>query len=240
MNLRETNKKNFYEGMRDGIPIAIAYLAVSFTLGIAARQMGISALEATVMSLTNSTSAGQFAALSAIATGTTYLELAVMQFVINLRYMLMSCSLSQKIDPDYSMIHRFLMGGGVTDEIFGISIARKGKLNPFYMYGAMILAVPSWALGTCLGVVLGNILPQAVIGALSVAIYGMFIAIIIPPAKENKVLATLIPIAMVCSYGFTKLPGLCRISSGMRVIILIVVLAGLAAIFFPIKEEAYE
>ena len=235
--IKQINQRNYCEGMRDAVPIALGYLAVSFTLGIAAKNVGIGALQATLMSFTNSTSAGEFAALTAIAGGATYLELALMQFVINLRYMLMSCSLSQKIDPEFSVIHRFLMGFGVTDEIFGISIARGGKLNPFYTYGAMSLAIPAWSLGTFLGVVLGNVLPGGVISALSVALYGMFLAIIIPPARDNKIIAGLVVVSMAASFLFAKLPVVRDISSGMRVIILTVMIAGAAAFLFPIKEE---
>lgn len=235
--IKQINQRNYCEGMRDAVPIALGYLAVSFTLGIAAKNVGIGALQATLMSFTNSTSAGEFAALTAIAGGATYLELALMQFVINLRYMLMSCSLSQKIDPEFSVIHRFLMGFGVTDEIFGISIARGGKLNPFYTYGAMSLAIPAWSLGTFLGVVLGNVLPGGVVSALSVALYGMFLAIIIPPARDNKIIAGLVVVSMAASFLFAKLPVVRDISSGMRVIILTVMIAGAAAVLFPIKEE---
>ena len=169
------NRKNYCDGMRDAIPIALGYLAVAFTLGIAARNAGVYALPATIMSLTNTTSAGEFAAITAIAGGVGYAELALMQLVINLRYMLMSCALTQKLDPKFSIIHRFFIGFGVTDEIFGISVARKGKLNPCYMYGAMSIAIPAWTIGTCLGVVLGNVLPGGVVSALSVALYGMFL-----------------------------------------------------------------
>ena len=235
--IKQINQRNYCEGMRDAVPIALGYLAVSFTLGIAAKNVGIRAPQATLMSFTNSTSAGEFAALTAIAGGATYLELALMQFVINLRYMLMSCSLSQKIDPEFSIIHRFLMGFGVTDEIFGISIARGGKLNPFYTYGAMSLAIPAWSLGTFLGVVLGNVLPGGVVSALSVALYGMFLAIIIPPARDNKIIAGLVIVSMAASFLFAKLPVVRDISSGMRVIILTVIIAGAAAVLFPIQVE---
>ncbi len=231
------NKKNYKEGLRDGIPIALGYFAVSFTLGIAAKKAGLSAFQATLMSLTNSTSAGEFAAISAICAGSTYLEMAVMQAVINLRYLLMSCALSQKIDNKVGMINRLIMGGGITDEIFGISISRPGRLNPFYTYGAMSLAIPAWSLGTCIGVVVGSVLPSNVISALSVALYGMFLAVIIPPARENKIIALLITVSMAASYAFSVVPGLKDISSGMTVIILTVVISGAAAFLFPVEEE---
>lgn len=238
--IKQINRRNYCEGMRDAIPIALGYFAVAFTLGIAAKNVGIGALQATLMSFTNSTSAGEFAALTAIAGAASYLELALMQFVINLRYMLMSCSLSQKIDPVFSMGHRFVMGFGITDEIFGISIARRGKLNPFYVYGAMSLAIPAWSLGTFFGVVLGNVLPGGVVSALSVALYGMFLAIIIPPARDNKILAGLVLVSMLVSFLLTRLPLVREISSGMRVIILTVLIAGMAAVLFPIEEETGE
>lgn len=235
--MQSVNKINYREGLQGGVPIALGYLAVSFTLGIAAKKAGLTAFQATLMSFTNSTSAGEFAAISAICAGSSYIEMAVMQAVINLRYLLMSCALAQRIDSSFPLLHRFIMGFGVTDEIFGVSVARPGKLNPFYTYGAMSLAIPAWSLGTFLGVVMGGVLPATVVSALSVALYGMFIAIIIPPARENKVVAGLVVISMAASCAFAHIPGFRQISSGMRVIILTVVIAGLAAVLFPIEED---
>lgn len=235
--MQSVNKINYREGLQGGVPIALGYLAVSFTLGIAAKKAGLTAFQATLMSFTNSTSAGEFAAISAICAGSSYIEMAIMQAVINLRYLLMSCALAQRIDSNFPMFHRFIMGFGVTDEIFGVSVARSGRLNPFYTYGAMSLAIPAWSLGTMLGVIMGSILPTNVVSALSIALYGMFIAIIIPPALENKIIAGLVAISMAASYAFAHIPGLKQISSGMRVIILTVVIAGAAAVLFPIKEE---
>ncbi len=234
--MNSNNLQNFREGLRDGIPIALGYLAVSFTLGIAARNFGIHAVPATIMSLTNFTSAGEFAALGIISMGAPYLELVLSQVIINLRYLLMSCALSQKFSSDTSLFHRFWTGFFITDEIFGISSSRPGRLNPFYTYGAASIAIPGWALGTCLGVILGTALPARITRALSVALYGMFLAIIIPPAKENKVIAGLVIIAMLCSSLFSYLPFLSGISSGMKVIILTVLLSGAAAVLFPVKE----
>ena len=234
--MNSNNLQNFREGLRDGIPIALGYLAVSFTLGIAARNFGIHAVPATIMSLTNFTSAGEFAALGIISMGAPYLELVLSQVIINLRYLLMSCALSQKFSSDTSLFHRFWTGFFITDEIFGISSSRPGRLNSFYTYGAASIAIPGWALGTCLGVILGTALPARITRALSVALYGMFLAIIIPPAKENKVIAGLVIIAMLCSSLFSYLPFLTGISSGMKVIILTVLLSGAAAVLFPVKE----
>lgn len=234
--------------MRDGIPIALGYFAVSFSLGIQAKQIGVSALAATVMSLTNLTSAGEAAALTIIAANASYVEMAISQLVINIRYMLMSCALSQKLDPKASILHRFLVAFGVTDEIFGISISTEGKLNPFYTYGAMSLAIPGWTIGTCLGVIMGNILPVRIVNALSLALYGMFVAIFIPPAKEDKHVRIAVIAAMVCSLACTLLPYVKEISAGTRIIVLTVAIALAAAVLFPIedepelseKEEAYE
>ena len=234
------HKKNFLSGMRDGIPIALGYLAVSFTLGIACRNIGMSAFDATVMSLTNLTSAGEFAALSIMVAGAGYWEMALSQFVINLRYMLMSASLSQKLAPDTPLYHRLLVGYGVTDEIFGISINVPGRLDPFYTYGAISIASPAWALGTCLGVVLGNVLPDRIVVALSVALYGMFIAIIVPPARKDKTLALLVLVSMAASWAFPLVPFLAGISGGMKIILLTVVISFIAAVLFPLPEEKQE
>ncbi len=231
------NKTAFKKGVQDGIPIALGYAAVSFALGIAARNNGLSALEATVMSLLNNTSAGEFAALELIKINAPYAEIALTQLIINLRYLLMSCALSQKLDEKTPFFHRFLIGFDVTDEIFGISIGYPGKLNPFYTYGAMIVSIPCWAFGTCMGVLLGNILPVSVVSALSVALYGMFLAIVIPPARESKVLAGVVLISMAASILFDVIPLPSWISSGMKIILLTVVISLLAAILYPIEED---
>ncbi|MGI6096187.1 MAG: AzlC family ABC transporter permease [Lachnospiraceae bacterium] len=234
-------KVNFQNGVRDGIPIGLGYLAVSFTLGIAAKNAGLTVLQATVMSLTNLTSAGEFAAIGLISAGASYWEMAITQLIINLRYLLMSCALSQKLDSHLPVRHRYFLGLGVTDEIFGISIKARGeaKLNPFYTYGAMSMAVPGWTLGTCMGVIMGNVLPVRLVSALSVALYGMFLAVILPPARTNKVLAGVVAISMLVSFGFDSLPIPEFLPSGMKIILLTVVIAGAAAVLFPIKEEEH-
>ena len=160
-----------------------------------------------------------------------------MTLVANARYLLMSCALSQKLAPETSLIHRFIIGYDVTDEIFGISIAVNGKLNPWYTYGAMTLAIPGWAVGTAMGVVMGNILPLRAVSALSVGLYGMFIATIIPPARKSKIIAALVGISFLTSWLAGRLPLLSGISSGMKTILLTVVIALAAAILFPVKED---
>lgn len=231
------NRAWFAKGIRDGIPISLGYLAVSFTLGIAAKNIGLTVVQASSMSVTNLTSAGEFAALGLIASGTAYLEMAITQLIINLRYCLMSCALSQKLDPQMPFFHRLLVAYGVTDEIFGVSVSVEGKLNPFYTYGLICIAAPGWVIGTGLGVAAGNVLPLRILSAMSVALYGMFIAVIIPPARKDKVLAGLIAVSMLASLLFTYFPLVREISSGFRIIILTIVIAGIAAVLFPVKDE---
>lgn len=235
--MNSSKKLCFSQGIHDGIPIALGYFAVSFTLGIAAKNAGFTPLQAMIVSFTNNASAGEFAGFTLISQGATYAELAIMIIVANARYLLMSCALSQKLSPDLPLIHRFLIGYDVTDEIFGICINVPGKLNPFYVYGAMSIAIPGWSIGTYLGVFMGNILPDNIVSALSVGLYGMFIAIIIPPARKNKILALLITISMLASFLFDKLRIVSSIPSGTRIIILTIILSSLAAILFPVKED---
>lgn len=229
--------QQFREGFRDGIPIALGYLAVAFTLGIQAKEAGMSVWEATVMSLVNVTSAGEFAALTIISSASSYLEMAISQLIINLRYMLMSFALSQKVPPELGVPHRMGMAFGVTDEIFGISVGRDGALSPFYNYGAMSIALPGWTVGTALGVVMGNVLPDSVVSALSLALYGMFLAIIIPKAREDKHVLAAVIVAMAASWLCTKLPVVREISAGTRIILLTVIISLIAALVFPVKDE---
>ena len=236
----ENRGQEFKEGLRDGIPIALGYLAVAFTLGIQAKEAGLGVLEATVMSLVNVTSAGEFAALTIMSSASSYLEMALSQFIINLRYMLMSFALSQKVSPKLGVPHRMGVAFGVTDEIFGISVSRKGTLSPFYNYGAMSISIPGWTIGTALGVVLGNILPDSVVSALSLALYGMFLAIIIPKTREDRHVLAAVVVAMVASWLCTKIPEEQNVSPGTRIIVLTVVISLIAALVFPIKEEVQE
>lgn len=230
--------QQFQLGLKDGVPIGLGYLAVSFTFGIMARGAGISTLAAVVMSLTNLTSAGQFAALGIIQAGAPFAEMAMAQLIINLRYCLMSCSLSQKLEQGMPFIHRFFISYGVTDEIFGVSVCREGSLSPFYTYGLLCVAVPGWTFGTFLGAVSGDLLPARLLSALGVALYGMFLAVVIPPARESRILTGVILVSMAASLVFSVVPGLRDISSGFKIIILTLAIAGAAAFLFPVKEEA--
>lgn len=237
--MKETKKQLFARGMKDGIPIGLGYFAVSFTLGIAAKNAGMTAIQAAVTSALINASAGEFIGFTLIAANAGYLEVMVMEAVANARYLLMSCALSQKIDPKTGLLHRMLMGFYVTDEIFGVSIAQK-ELKPFYSYGVISMAAPGWAVGTFLGVLMGNILPLRVVSALSVALYGMFAAVFVPGAKENKVVAGLIVLSFGASYLFHKAAIFEGISSGIKIIILTVILSMAAAVLFPVKEDRTE
>ena len=235
--MKAENKSWYLRGMRDGVPIMLGYAAVGFTLGIAARNAGLTAFQAWLTSLLNNASAGEKAGFTVIQGNEGYLAMAVMMLIINARYLLMSCSLSQKISPDTGLIPRLIIGFEVTDEIFGVQMNVPGMINPWYTYGVITMALPGWSLGTYFGVVLGNVLPASVVSALSVGLYGMFLAIIIPPAKENRVIAGLVLLAMAASCAFAYLPVLSSVSAGMRVIILTVAIAAAAAYLFPIEDS---
>ena len=234
----ESNQTCFRRGVRDGMPIALGYFAVAFTLGIAAKNAGFSAVQAMVESLTNNASAGEYAVFSLVSAGAGYWEVAVMTLVANARYLLMSCALSQKLAPETGLGHRMLVAFDVTDEIFGVSIASPGRLNPFYTYGAMAVAIPGWALGTFLGVVVGNVLPLRLVSALSVGLYGMFLAIIVPPARESRVVLALVLLSFAASWAAASLPALAAVSSGVKTIVLTVAISLGAAVLFPVAEEA--
>lgn len=228
-----SRKKWFALGLRDGLPIALGYFAVSFALGITAKGAGFTGLQAALTALLTNASAGAYAGFTLVAAKASYAEMAIMQFIANARYLLMSTALSQKLDSKASLLHRFILGFDVTDEIFGISMAVPGKLEPFYTYGAMLVSIPCWATGTYLGVIMGNVLPDIIVKALSVGLYGMFLAIIIPPAKKDKVIAGLICVSMLFSFLFAKAQFLSAIPEGVRIIILTVALSLAAAIVFP-------
>ena len=233
-NYRYGQKKYFF---RDGIPIGIGYFAVSFAFGIQAADINLSPFQAGLISLMNVTSAGQFAGLAVIAQAGTYIEMAVLQFIVNLRYLLMSAALSQKLSPDTKTIHRLGIAYGVTDEIFGISIARKGLLDPRYSYGAILAAVSGWVGGTVLGASAGAILPEKVVSALGVALYGMFLAIIIPPAREERPVFIAVVSGMALATVFWYMPGLRSLSQGMRIILVTVIVAGICAALWPVDDE---
>ncbi len=232
------NKSLIREGIRDGFPIFLAYFAVSFALGIAAGKVGFSALQAFVVSLTNNASAGEYAGISLVGVSAGYLEVALMVFIANARYFLMSCTLSQKFSPETPFFHRLIIGYAITDEIFAANIGRKGYIEPAYSYGVMGIAMPGWAFGTALGVIVGDVLPAFAVSALSVALFGMFIAIIIPPAMKNRVIAALVLVSFALSTAANKLPVFDGISRGIKTIILTVAISLVAALVRPIPNDS--
>ncbi len=241
MNERKTSlttKKDWIRrGLHDGIPICTGYFAVSFALGLAAREIGMTALQSFLMSLGMVASAGEFAAVTLIGAGAGVLEMIATTVVVNLRYFLMSCSLSQKIGPRTPFYHRFFLAYCMTDEIFGLSSAVEGYLEPVYTYAMTAISVAGWCTGTVLGVLVGNILPGRITDALTVAMYGMFLAIIIPPAKKNRALMLVVLASMGLSCLFHYVPLLSRISSGFQVILITVIVSLAAAFLAPIPEE---
>lgn len=229
--------KKFFEGMRDGIPIAMGYLSVSFTFGFMAVSAGMSWWQALLISMTNLTSAGQFAGLDIMVSGGGLIEMALTEFVINLRYALMSLSLSQKLDRFVNTPHRFAVSFGVTDEIFAVASSRDGEVGRHYLYGLIAVPYIGWQVGTLLGALLGGILPEMVGNALGIAIYGMFLAIIIPQAREDAASLKVIVIAALLSCCFHWMPVLRRLSSGFMVIICAVAASAVGAWLYPIEEK---
>ena len=228
-------KKWFFKGLKDGIPIMLGYFAVSIALGITARNAGMTAPQATIASALIMASAGQYIGFTLIAASASYAEVIVMEAIANARYLLMSAALSQKVDPKLPLRHRLLMGLWVTDEIFGVSVSVEGRLNPYYNYGMAAVATPGWALGTLLGVVLGNVLPVRVVSALSVGLFGMFMSIFVPPMRKNRVIAVLVAVSFAASYAMNALSWFDGISSGMKIILLTVVISLGAALLFPVE-----
>lgn len=233
----ELRKAKFMEGLKDGLPICLGYLPVSFTFGMMAAENGLPVWVAILISLTNFTSAGQFAGTELILTGGLYVEIAITTFVINIRYMLMSLSLSQKIDPKMTMPQRCLLSFGNTDEIFAVAMQQKGAVYTSYLAGLMLLPYLGWAGGTLMGSVATELLPAALRSALGIAIYGMFIAIVVPPAKKVRSIAVtaLIAIALSCLFRWT--PGLRQLSSGWVIIICAVGASAFAAYRWPVDED---
>ena len=211
--------KWYLKGLRDGIPIMLGYFAVALALGINARGAGLSALQATVASLLNNASAGEYVGFTLVAAG-------------------VSTALSQRLSASVPLVQRLLLGFVVTDEIFGASVSVEGSVSPAYPYGLFTVATVGWAAGTCVGVLLGNVLPPRVVSALSVALFGMFIAIFIPPAKKDKVVAILVVLSFILSFVFSRVGPLSAIPEGVRTIILTVALSLGAALLFPRKEAA--
>lgn len=238
--MRTETRSIFLHGMRDGFPIGMGYFAVSFSLGIIAAKAGLTAWMGFAGSFLTRASAGEYGVYSLIAIGASYVEVVAMCMVTNLRYLLMSTALTQKFASNVSLLKRILVACCVTDEIFGISIAYPGNLLPAYPFGAMLVSTTMWASGTAVGIVAGEILPPHVVAALSVALYGMFIAIIIPPAKRDRAVGFSVIASFLLSWLCSVLPTVREMSAGTRTIVLTIVIAAVAAYVKPVKIEDHD
>ncbi len=238
--MRTETRSIFLYGMRDGFPIGMGYFAVSFSLGIIAAKAGLTAWMGFVGSFLTRASAGEYGVYSLIAIGASYVEVVAMCLVTNLRYLLMSTALTQKFASNVSLLKRILVACCVTDEIFGISIAYPGNLPPAYPFGAMLVSTTMWASGTAVGIVAGEILPPHVVAALSVALYGMFIAIIIPPSKRDYAVGISVIASFLLSWLCSVLPTVREMSAGTRTIVLTIVIAAIAAYVKPVKIEDHD
>lgn len=230
----------FNKGLRDGIPIGIGYLSVSFTYGILAVSNGLNYFEAVLISLTTLTSAGQFAGLTIMTSLGSYIEMLVAQLTINLRYGLMSISLSQKTDSKFNGRHRWLLGAFITDEIFAVASSQKEKVSKEYFSGLSMIPYFSWALGTLFGALLGSILPESLSSALGIALYGMFIAIVVPKMREDHHVSLIVFIAIALSCMFHYVPGLNKVPIGFSITICAFIASLIGALLYPekVQEEA--
>ena len=233
-------RKQYTRGLRVGVPISLGYLAVAFTMGITARNAGLSAVQATLTSFLVNASAGQYAAFTLMAARGGYLEMAILELVTNARYLLMSCSLSQKLSPKTKLWQRLTVGFAVTDEMFGMAIAEPEEVSPWYYFGMMSIAIPGWSLGTACGIIAGSALPERIVSALSVALFGMFLAIIIPPARESRVILTVVLTSFIASFVATYVEPLAQLTGGTRTIILTVAIAAAAAWLRPVHDVLKE
>ncbi len=235
--MKNHEKAGFVRGMRDGIPIALGYFAVAFSLGITARDCGFNAVQGFIASITTYASAGQYIGFTLYAAQATLLQLIIMTIITNARYLLMGFALNQRLPDRTTMGGRLLTGLAITDEIFGITIALPGQISPLYPFGAFVCAVPFWAVGTALGISTGSIMPARIVSALSVSLFGMFLAVIIPACRKDKIVALAVAISFAASYASIHAPGISRLSSGNRTILLTVVISAAAAFFFPVRDS---
>lgn len=233
-------KQEFLDGIRDGLPICLGYFSVSMAFGLTAVLSGIPVWVAVMISLTNLTSAGQFAGINLIAANGLLVELGLTTFIINIRYFLMSMSVSQKVENKMTMKERLAVSFGITDEIFAVSMQRKGELTSAYMAGLIITPILGWTSGTFVGAVATSFMPKALSNALGIALYGMFIAVIVPPAREHKNVLFTVIAAIAASVACTYLPIIKNLSSGWRIILITIVVCLFAAWLFPVEKKEGE
>ena len=229
------NERIFLNGMKHGIPIGLAYFAVAFAIGISAKLAGLNAFQGFLASLVTYASAGEYAAFTLIKDNSLYIEMAAIILVANCRYILMSFSFSQRFKENESFLNRLLVGACITDEVYAITIARPGKIEPKFTYGAFLVAVFPWAIGTALGIIVGNLLPSYLVQALAASLYGMFIAIIIPPSKKDRKLIFVIGITYLISFFVSKMN--IFMSEGIRIIVLTIGISLIFSFLFPKEEE---
>ena len=229
--------KEFTAGIRAGVPVCLGYFSVSFGFGAMAVSQGLTVWQAVLISVSNLTSAGQFAGLTVITAGAAMVEMILTQLVINSRYALMSLALGQRLGPDVGVGRRLAAAFFNTDEIFALGMVREGKLTTAFFVGAGVIAALGWTAGTALGAAAGSVLPLSVRSAMGVMLYGMFIAIVIPQARQEKPLAVCMVLALVCSCLFAWLPPLKQVSAGLAIVICTVAAAAVCAVLFPVGEE---
>ena len=232
---QKTAASDFTDGIIAGIPIGLGYFAVAFSLGIVAKHANLTAIQGFIASFMCLASAGEKALFDSIASSASYVEVAIITLVVNARYLLMSCSLSQKFTEGTSFFHRFIVGFGISDELFGIAIARE-KYRPAFSYGAFLVAVPMWSFGTFFGVLAGNHLPPRIVSALSVALYGMFLAIVVPPARKNTAIKVIVLSSFVSSFALSVIPIVKSLSAGTRTIALTILISAIAAAIKPVAD----
>ena len=230
-------RKEFFAGMKAGMPVCVGYFSVSFGFGAMAIVQGLTVWQAIFISASNLTSAGQFAGLTVIAAGATILEMILTQVVINSRYALMSLALGQRLGPNVGTGKRLIAAFFNTDEVFALGMSRGKNLTTAFFVGAGVVAALGWISGTALGAIAGSLLPKSVQMALGVMLYGMFIAIVVPQAKEDKPILSSVLLALVVSCLFTWVPGLNRVSGGLAIVICTVLAAALCAVLFPVDDE---
>lgn len=235
--MNPVTRSEFAKGFRDGVPIGIGYLAVSFSLGITARESGFTAFQGFIASLITTASAGEYIGFTLFAANATLFQLFVMMLITNARYMLMGFALAQRMPENSSLKKRLLTGVPITDEIFAITISRPGYVSTVYSFGAYAIAAPMWALGTALGITMGNILSAGLVSALSVALFGMFLAVITPACKKDRAVSLAVMVSFAASYGIRFVPRLRDLSAGNRTILLTLLISAGAAVLRPVKEN---
>ena len=233
-------RQAFLNGLRDGIPIGLGYFVVSFSLGIIAKEAGLTPVDGFFASFFSAASAGEYIGFIMIMGSAPYINTFIMSVITNARYMLMTTAMTQRFSEKTPVWQRVLVAFYATDEIFGANIGRPGCIVPAYSYGLAVVAVPLWSIGTSLGIVAGNVLPTRAVSALGVALYGMFLAIIVPPSKKDKTVLVAVIASFICSYFCGILPVISQWNTSTTMILLTVVISSIAAIVKPIQDEGEE